>query len=374
MTNTSFFLAVSLCAGLALSASISAADNVIQVANWNDYIDEKVIEDFTAETGIKVEYQTFENDEQGIALIRQPGMDVVAPPTVHLKSIVSAGLLQPFAGAQIKGWSDTHSFIMQRVRLHDASASHVVPYMWGRIGIVVDSAKVKQALGRDAEPSWDLVFNKDNLENLSSCGVSILDSPNDILSLYSLYRGRLIDQISERKIDKFKEEMSELAPLYASIDSAGYLDQLPQGGLCVAMVWEGDGRSLEASHENLALLMPAEGTALFMDTMAIPAAADNPDGARQYVEFMSRPENSVRNAEYTGYNSPSVTAMAAMAEGNPGRAIDMSEVPVFLPQPPIESLYRNVTDYWSELVQALIKPAATPDAQASARAASSREI
>lgn len=378
MPNASSLFAVSLCAGLALSTSVSAADSVIHVANWNDYVDEKVIADFTAKTGIKVEYKTFETDEEGIALISEPGMDVVAPPTVHLKNIVASGLLQPFASAEIKGWADTHPLVMLRVRLRDASAAHVVPYLWGRIGLVVDKAKVQQALGREASPSWDLVFDKENLEKLSSCGVSILDSPNDILNIYSLYRGRMIDHISERAIDKFKSDMAQLAPLYSSIDSAGYLDQLPQGNLCVAMVWEGDGRSLQDANDNLALLMPVEGTALFMDNMAIPKGADNPEGARQYIEFMSRPENSMRNAEYTGYNSPSSTVLAAMAKKNPDLTIDMAEVPVFMPQPLIDSLYRDVSEYWAKLIDMagsrIGKAAVSASAQAKAAGASSNGI
>ncbi len=370
MKNAASLFAMSLFAGLAFSSPGFAADNVIQVSNWNDYVDERVIEEFTAQTGIKVEYTTFENDEDGVALISQPGMDVVSPPTVLLSNILQRGLLQPFASAEMKDWADTHPLIMQRVRLRDTTAAHVMPYLWGRIGLVVDTAKVEQALGREIQPSWDLVFNKDDLEKLSSCGVSILDSPNDILNIYSLYRGRMIDRISEREVNKFKSEMAELAPLYSAIDSTAYLDQLPQGNLCVAMVWEGDGRSLQDSNDNLALLMPVEGTALFMDNMAIPTASDNPEGARKYIEFMSRPENSMRNAEYTGYNSPSSIALTAMAKKNPDLTIDMAEVPVFLPNTPTDSLYRDVTNHWAKLIEMtgsqIGKKASAPEAQASA--------
>lgn len=351
MFKASSFLAASLCASLAFSAYASAADDVIQVANWNDYVDERIIEEFTAKTGIKVEYKTFETNEEAVDLIRQPGVDVVAPPTGHLKTILASDLLLPFANADIQGWADTHPLIMQRVRIGDPTASHVVPYLWGRIGLVVDAEKVKQVLGREATASWDLVFSKDNLEKLSSCGVSILDSPNDILNIFSLYRGRMIDRFSEREVIKFNKELTELAPLYASIDSAAYLEEMPKGNLCVAMVWEGDGRSLQDSNENLTLLMPIEGTALFMDNMAIAAGSDNPEGARKYIEFLSRPENSMRNAEYTGYNSPSKGAMAAMAKKNPDLIIDMAEVPVFLPQLPAADLYRTVTDYWPKLIE-----------------------
>lgn len=353
MKNASRLFAVAMLVGMAISAPAGAAGSVIQVANWNNYVDDKVVDAFTAQTGVKVEYKTFETDEEGVAMIREPGMDVVAPPTAQLKSIIAAGLLKPFADGSIEGWKEAHPLIMQRVRLRDPHARHVVPYLWGRIGLLVDAEKVRQALGHEVTASWDLVFSKESLAKLASCGVSILDSPNDVLNIYSLYRGRMIDRISEREVTNFKQEMKALAPLYSGIDSAAYLEQMPRGELCVAMVWEGDGRTLQAAHDNLMLLMPGEGTALFMDSMAIASASDNPEGAKLYIEFMSRPENSMLNAQHTGYNSPSRSVMEAMARSAPGRAIDMAQAPAFLPQPPSDSLYRDLMAFWPELLQAV---------------------
>ena len=66
-------LSVLLLLVLLLPAS-ALADEVVNVFNWEDYIDESVLEQFTEETGIKVNYMNFTTVEDMIVQVEaKPG-------------------------------------------------------------------------------------------------------------------------------------------------------------------------------------------------------------------------------------------------------------------------------------------------------------
>lgn len=365
--------AVAVCFAIAglLPLVTQAAEDVIQVANWNDYVDEQVLADFTAETGIRVEYMTYETDEEGMRMLGRSGLDVIAPPSTHLREIVARKQLVPFV-TPASNWKGVHRLVMQRTLLGDPSARHVVPYMWGRIGVIVDVDKVAERLGEAPPASWGLVFNPSVVKKLADCGVSVLDSPNDVLNLVSMFKGHTMDSISRREMQAFMGGFAALAPLYRAIDSAAYLEDMPKGELCVAMVWEGDGRMLQRKHKNLKFILPEEGTVLFMDNMAIPAKADNLEGAKKYIEFMSRPEISTRNAEHTGYNSPSAAVLSAVGRKHPDFFVDMASVASFLPLTPERELYRELSAFWVGVLAAPPSPKADAPRLAEARVSGSK--
>lgn len=347
-------LVAAICLGMSaafIPAGASAAEQpTLVVANWNDYIDENLIQEFTIETGIKVDYRTYESDEALWGYADSGEVDVITPSMPIMQSLIRAGKIQSFDTQRMEGVKDLQSIIRARLRSRDALSAHGVPYLWGRIGMLVNVEKVEQALGEPVPNSWSLLFDKDKLEKLASCGVTVLDGPLDSLSLYTNYAGRTLDNMSERKVDYWRQHMLSIAPYFKAIDSAAYIDEMPAGTLCVAMAWEGDGKALSAQNSNLKFILPEEGVLLFMDNMAIPTRAPNKELAEKYIEFMSRPDSSRRIAEYTGYNSPSKTALQQMAEVNPAAKINLSDVTFFMPPTLLPEMTAAINNDWVQLV------------------------
>ena len=132
---------------------------VLNVANWNDYIDKDTIAAFEAKHGVAVHYETYVEHGELMDAIDSNQFDVVVPDSVTLGSLISAGKVQPFDTSSMLGFKDVQAILSARMRAKDASGQHAVPYMWGRIGVAVYAPKVREALGvEDIPNSLDVVF------------------------------------------------------------------------------------------------------------------------------------------------------------------------------------------------------------------------
>jgi putrescine transport system substrate-binding protein len=352
MTFKMKLLAASFCmtlTGMPLVCAAAESSATLKVANWNDYIDPVLLERFTAETGIKVDYKTYDSDEEAMADAKSGQYDVLSPSMSLLGDMIKGGVIQPFNTRTMSGFTEVQPMLMARLRSRDRTATYAVPYMWGRIGLAVDVPKVEALLGRKVTPTWDLVFNPETLAKISSCGVMMMDSPMDIASIYAHYKGKMIDGMTARKAGDFVKEMAKLEPYYQVIDSALYLDEMPAGNTCVAVVWEGDGRTLQADNPNIKYLLPVEGTVLFMDNMAIGSATKQKEAAEKYVDFMTRKDNALTNVAYTGYNTPSETVLKEQIKEDPAKFVSLSEVPVFLAAPTDDEAAAVFANQWIEL-------------------------
>ena len=273
-----------LVASFSMALMASASAESIAVANWNDYIDPAILKSFEADTGIQVSYETYDNDDQLKAMLDSGRFDVVVPPVINLANLIKEQSIQPYDAKSLQGYMDSQPVLRARLFTKDPSMNYAVPYFWGRIGLVVDRAKAEQALGVPVTASWDVIFDPSKAEKLSQCGISLLDSKDDVYSIYMNYKGKLPAIPTARTIDYASTRLNQLKPFYKKIDSAAYIEDLPGGDLCVAMTWEGDGRALAAEHPNLEFLLPEEGTVIFLDAMAIPSKAQNVSGARKLID------------------------------------------------------------------------------------------
>lgn len=341
-----------LVASFSMALMASASAESISVANWNDYIDPAILKSFEAESGIKVNYETYDNDDQLKAMLDSGRYDVVVPPVINLGNLIKEKSIQPYDAKALLGYADSQPVLRARLFTKDPSMNYAVPYFWGRIGLVVDRAKVEQALGSPVTASWDMVFEPEKAQKLSQCGISLLDSKDDVYSIYMNYKGKLPAIPTARTIDYASTRLNQLKPFYKKIDSAAYIEDLPAGELCAAMTWEGDGRALAAEHENLEFILPEEGTVIFLDAMAIPTKAKNVSGARKFIDYVTKPQAARINAEFTRYNSPSTTAMNEMVESNAALAykIDLTEVPIFLPKKLDANMDSALTQVWQEFI------------------------
>jgi spermidine/putrescine-binding protein len=244
--------------------------------------------------------------------------------------------------------------IRARMASKDPNARYAAPYLWGRIGLLVDREKAEAALGKPLESSWSMVLDPDNASKLAQCGISFLDARDYAYSIAMNYRGENLDFPTRTSVRRYSQLMMTLRPYYKVVDAAAHLDMVPKGELCVSMVWEGDANVLQAGNDKLEFILPSEGTVMFVDTMAITRRAQNPEGARRWVEFMMREENAQRNAEYTGYNSPLQAVYDRMTENLDEAARkaknEFSRVPTFMSIQPRPDINDMIAKAWNTFV------------------------
>src|SRR3954454_19712396 len=88
---------------LGFAASAKAEDKVVNIYNWSDYIDPTVLEDFTKETGIKVVYDVYDNNDivETKLLAGGSGYDIVVPTDSNVARQIKAGTLMKLDKSKI---------------------------------------------------------------------------------------------------------------------------------------------------------------------------------------------------------------------------------------------------------------------------------
>ncbi|MFO1194069.1 MAG: extracellular solute-binding protein [Rhodoferax sp.] len=297
-------------ASVAAAPPAPAEEKVLNIYNWPDYIPEGMIAAFEKETGIKVNYDTFETNEALHAKLvaGNTGYDIVVPGTVFAKAQIQGGLLQPLDKAKIKNLANLDPAIMATLQKADPDNKHLVPWAWGFTTVGINKTRVAKALGSTPMPenAWDLVFNPTYTSKLKSCGIAYLDSPTEIIPAALHYIGK--DAYSNDPAD-YKAATDMLAKVRKDVRlfSSTMIDDVAGGKACVAIGWSGDiniaaGRAREnkAKYEIEALL-PSTGALIFFDTMAITKDAKHPNNAHAFIDFYLRPENAAAMANDMNY-------------------------------------------------------------------------
>src|SRR5215203_6206741 len=176
---------------LALLTGAAAQERTVNVYNWSDYVDPKVLEDFTKETGIKVVYDTYDNNEivETKLLAGKSGYDIVVPSGPFLQRLIGARIFQRLDRTKLPNLVNAWPEIAARLAVFDPGNQYAVNYMWGTTGIGVNLGRVRQALGDVPLNTWDLVMKPEFASKLKACGIYMLDSPEDLFPGILSYLG-----------------------------------------------------------------------------------------------------------------------------------------------------------------------------------------
>lgn len=300
--------------------SILHAEQVLNVANWTDYIDQKALEDFTRETGIRVVYDTYDSNEilETRLLAGGSGYDIVVPSATFLQRQIKAGVYQKLNKSLLPNLKGVAPEIAARLAVYDPGNEYSVPYMWFTTGIAYNTAKIKDRLGDRAMDSWDVVLKPENLRKLSDCGVYFLDSPEDLLAIAARYVGLSPDLRDAASVRRAAEVVARVRPYVRKFHSSEYINALANGDICLAIGWAGDSfqarnRAREAgAGVDIAYVIPREGTLMSIDTLAIPKDARHVTEAHKFIDFLLRPEIAARNTAVTNFANPIPASKASL--------------------------------------------------------------
>jgi putrescine transport system substrate-binding protein len=169
---------------LGLAAQAQAQDRVLNVYNWTDYIDPKVLERFTQQTGIKVQYDVYDSLEtlEGKLLAGRSGYDIVVPTSEPTFSrLIKAGALLPLDRKEIPNLRNLDPALMKRVETSDPGNKYGAIYLWGTIGLGILPDKVKAAAPNAPTDSWDLLLKPEWAKLLAPCGIVLMDTAIDTI-------------------------------------------------------------------------------------------------------------------------------------------------------------------------------------------------
>jgi putrescine transport system substrate-binding protein len=307
-------LAAVLASFGAAPAARADEEKVLNIYNWSDYIGDDTVKNFEKETGIKVRYDTFDSNEALHAKLvaGHTGYDIVVPSVNWAKMQLQGGLFLKLDKSKITTYGNLDPYVMKQLATADPGNQYLVPWMWGITTVGINTAKVKKALGNLPMPdnAWDLVFKPEYISKLKSCGVSVLDSGDEMFPAALRYLGKPPYSRNPADYQEAEKLLKSIRPSITQFSSSGYINDLASGSLCLSVGWNGDisiaaARAKEAKNGNdIQVLLPKTGAILFFDTMAIPKDAKHVENAYKWISYIYRPEVNAGLVNKVFYANP----------------------------------------------------------------------
>ncbi len=347
----------------AQTADAGGEAKVLNVYNYSDYIAEDTIPNFEKATGIKVTYDVFDSDEmvETKLLTGDSGYDIVVPTLNFFGRQIQAGVFLPLDKSKIPNLANLDPEVMARIAGQDPENKYGVPYMMGTTGIGYNVAKLKERFGgsTDIAGSWDLVFKPENIAKMKDCGVTLLDTPADMIPIALHYLGQDPHSTDPATIQKAADLLKSIRPYVQNFHSSQYVGSLANGSTCLVVGWSGDiiqarDRAEEAGNGvEVAYSIPKEGAPQWFDMLAIPKDAKHPENAYAFINYLLEPQVAANNTNVTHYANPVKSATplvdAAIREDRtiyPPQDVAAKMFTYAINPPEVDKLY---TRLWTEI-------------------------
>ena len=351
-----------VAAALTLTACGQPAPKVLHIYNWSDYIDPALLADFTARTGIKVSYDTFDSNEvlETKVLTGGTGYDLVVPSNHNVPRYIAAGAIQPLDKARLPNEKNLWPPIMAYMAPFDPGAKYAVPYMWGAIGIGYNRDAIAKRLPGVNIDSWAVVLEPRNLAKLKDCGVYFLDASEDMFAVTMDYMG--LDPNSRNLADyqQAEQKLAAVRPYVRKFHSSEYIDALANGDICIAIGYSGDVLQAKTRADaagkgvHIAYAIPKEGSQVWFDVFTMPKDAPDREEAYAFLNYMLEPKVIAKASDYTHYANANGPARALV---DPSIRDDPNVYPppatfkrLFVTTTKDQALLRQVNRLWTQVL------------------------
>jgi spermidine/putrescine transport system substrate-binding protein len=266
---------------------------------WSEYLPQSVIDDFQTETGIRVNYEAYASNEEMLAKLTTGAVayDLVQPSEYTVEAMVKAGMLVPLDKAQIPNLKNIGAEYYGRV--HDPELAYSVPYMQGTVGIVVNTERIKEPVASYAD-----VFSAKHKGR-----IVVLDDSREVVGWALGSLGIDANDVASANLDKVKPVLAAWLPLVKVYDSDSPKTALTNGDVDLGIVWSGEGAILlNENPGKFTYTLPTDGAHMFIDSLAIPTTVQNAAAAHKFIDYILRPEVSVKISADFPYTNPNVEA------------------------------------------------------------------
>lgn len=285
--------------------SEKSGDVTLRVYNWGEYIDPDVLTAFEEETGIKIEYSTFNDNESMYAKVKNAGddsYDVVFPSDYMVKQMIKEDMLAPLDFENIPNAAYTQEQFKNPI--YDPENKYSVPYLWDLPGILYNTDYVDEEIDSLSALFDDKYAGK----------VCLLDSMRDTIGLTLKYLGYSMNDTDPAHINEAKELLISKKKNVLAYGTDELAGKVMSGSAYVSMVYSGEGLCAMDEAENVQFAIPKEGTNIAIDCMVILKSSSHKKEAEQFINYLSDPEVSLKNADYTMYHTVNAKSMELLDE------------------------------------------------------------
>lgn len=290
---------------LMIYTGYACADNqVVNVYNWSNYMPPSVLKQFQQETGIKVNYSVFDNNETLYAKIKtskQGNYDVIVPSTYYVGRMHKEHLLHSLDKTKLTNFHHLDKRFLNIA--YDPNNQYSIPYLWGSTGIIINMKNKQARTIKRWSDLWNVKFRNQ---------IMLLDESRDVFSMAMLAMGISINTTNPDKINQAYHKLIDLLPNVRLFNSMAIPNIIIDEDVSIAMLWSGEAYFAIKENSNLRFIHPKEGFAFEMDCMVIPQNAPHLANAYLFINFTLRPDIAKQISLHTGRTSPNKSAMRLM--------------------------------------------------------------
>jgi spermidine/putrescine-binding protein len=277
--------------------SSSAGENgELNVYNWGEYIDEDVISMFEEETGIKVNYKTYDTNEDMYPIIANGAADwdVVCPSEYMIQKMLDNDLLLEIDYDNVPNISYIADEYMETVKEFDPDATHSVPYMWGTVGILYNETMVDEPI-----TSWSALWDEKYADN-----IVMMNNPRDVFAPALISCGYSLNSTDDNELNEAAAVLRAQKPYVLKYTTDEVRDMMIGEKAAIGVIYSGEATICKDENENLQYVVPEEGSNVWLDCWVIPKTCKNKENAEKWIDFLCRPDIALMNFEYIGYSTP----------------------------------------------------------------------
>ncbi len=313
-------------------------NGVVNVYNWGEYIDMDLVKQFEQETGISVNYKTFESNEQMYSVLKQGGVsyDVVIPSDYMISRLISEDMLETLNYDNIPNYAGVDESL--KGMAYDPDNQYTVPYMWGTVGIIYDPNVVGEVT------SWSALFDEKNAGQ-----ILMFDNSRDAMGIALKYLGYSLNTTDENELNEAYALLAEQKPILQGYVMDQIFDKLESGEAAIGPYYAGDYLTMLENNPDLKFCIPQEGSNVFVDAMCVLKGAANKDNAEKFINFMTGAEASAANSEFIGYTSPVASVKDTMEMDELTKTVMYPDAKVLADCEAYINLPQNTLDYYDSM-------------------------
>lgn len=283
-----------------LLGSAAAQAETLNVYNWSDYLPQRVIDLFARESGITVNYITYESNEEMYEAVKASSgeYDLVVPSTYYVSKMQAEGLLQAIDKKRLKNYENLDPRLLNLQ--HDPRSEYSVPYLWGTTSLFFDSAKVKNPRPTAWKDLWRPEFKGRLL---------LTDDMREVFHVALRSLGYSGNSTNPAEIEAAYKRLLKLKPSVTEFNSDEPRDAINSGRVMAGMIWNGEAHLAKQDRFTVNYIYPEEGAILWIDSLVIPKNAKNSAAAYKFIDHLLKPAMAAIASESIGYATPNAKAL-----------------------------------------------------------------
>lgn len=278
----------------------------LNVLTWGEYIDPELLTIFEEETGVKINYVEMTSNEEMLIKLKSPDCvyDMCFPSEYIIEQLLANDMLLPLDMEKIPNAQNIMANMLEITNGFDPGNKYSLPYMWGTVGILYNTTIVEEPI-----TSWGALWDEKYAGQ-----IWMYDSVRDTIGITLKYLGYDLNTRDAAQVEQARDMLIAQKPLRKGFGTDNMRASMVNGKGAMAVMYSGDAFACIDENEDLAFVVPEEGSNVWFDNVVIPKTAQNVEAAHAFINFLNDGAIAARNTEYIFYSTPNQAAMDRLDE------------------------------------------------------------